>query len=239
MEYLKVIDWDKYQSYRADRGTPPWIKVHRRLMSSAKWAGLKDQEKGHLISIWLVAADRDGVVPSDPNLLRKVCMLDDCPDVENFIELGYLRLAKNGDDVSVTSTWRQTDAPEAETETETETETELYGVTNDEKPTKKTKTAVKKVLGKTKRKTSLKADWILPDDYREYCVKKRPELNPEDTAEDFKEFYISHGRTMANWKMTWQRWVRNERRGKHGNTNQPETPLDRADRIIRNKEVVS
>lgn len=26
---LHVHDWDEHQSYRRDRGQPPWIKVHR------------------------------------------------------------------------------------------------------------------------------------------------------------------------------------------------------------------
>jgi hypothetical protein len=236
-KYLAVRNWERWQSYRADRGTPPWIKIHRRLMSSATWADLKDCDKGHLVSIWLIAADRDGIVPADPDLLRKICMLDNVPDVEKLIKLGYLEPAEIPDGVKLTSTWRQGDSPETETETETETE-EIYALTNNDKPTKKTEKKVTKKKA-VRRKTSLKANLKLAEDWKEYCVTKRPDLKPDDVFEDFKEFYISHGRTMANWKMTWQRWVRNERRGKNGNNNQPETPLDRADRIIRDKGVVS
>jgi hypothetical protein len=104
MEYLQVKNWDKWQSYRSDRGTPPWIKVHRKIMSSATWAALEDIDKGHLISIWIVAADRDGVIPANPAVLRKICQIDNQPDVNK-----------------------------SETETEVETETELkpYGPSGD------------------------------------------------------------------------------------------------------------
>ena len=64
-----------------------------------------------------------------------------------------------------------------------------------------------------KRASQLPADWKLPDDYREYCITKRPDLDPDATAENFLDYYLSHGKPMADWKRTWQRWVRNE----HGN----------------------
>jgi len=62
-----------------------------------------------------------------------------------------------------------------------------------------------------KRATALPQDWKLPDDYREYCKTKRPDLNPDATAENFQDYYLSIGKPMVDWKRTWQRWVRNER----------------------------
>ena len=62
-----------------------------------------------------------------------------------------------------------------------------------------------------KRASQLTDDWKLPDDYREYCTTKRPELNPDDVAENFLDYYLSVGKAMVDWKRTWQRWVRNER----------------------------
>jgi hypothetical protein len=131
MEYLQVKNWDKWQSYRSDRGTPPWIKVHRKIMSSATWAALEDIDKGHLISIWIVAADRDGVIPANPAVLRKICQIDNQPDVNKFIDLGFLVPAKRQGDAKVTSIRRQVDPPETETEVETETELKPYGPSGD------------------------------------------------------------------------------------------------------------
>jgi hypothetical protein len=62
-----------------------------------------------------------------------------------------------------------------------------------------------------KRAAQLSSDWILPDDYKDYCKTKRPELNPDVVAENFKDYYLSHGKPMVDWKRTWQRWVRSER----------------------------
>ena len=62
-----------------------------------------------------------------------------------------------------------------------------------------------------KRASQLSADWIPDSEDKEYCKEKRPDLNPELVAENFRDYYLSHGKPMVDWKRTWQRWVRNER----------------------------
>lgn len=119
MDYLKVKNWDEWQTYRTDRGAPPWIKVHRNLMTSHKWATLSDQEKGQLVSIWIAAADHDGSIPDDCRIIQKICGLDSPPDIEKLIDIGFLERQQNND-AEVTPERRQSDAPETETETETE-----------------------------------------------------------------------------------------------------------------------
>ncbi len=117
MNYLKIRNWDKWQSYRADRGQPPWIKLHRELLRNPEWVGLTDAQKGQLVSIWMLAADRGGQLPADPVVIRKLCQLDENPDLQVFVSLGFIE-----PDANVTPDRRQHDQPEAETETETETE---------------------------------------------------------------------------------------------------------------------
>jgi len=106
-QYLHVHNWDKHQTYRRDRGQPPWIKVHRNLFLSPKWAHLSDAQKGHLVSIWILAADRDGLIPGDPAIIQKLCSLDRTPDLDVLISLGLIER-----DAKVTPTRRQVDAPE-------------------------------------------------------------------------------------------------------------------------------
>lgn len=120
MDYLYIVGWNHWQTYRSDRGTPPWIKIHRQLMTSTKWASLTDSEKGQLVSVWIAAADKQGRIPADPRVVGKICMLDDSPNLKKFIELGYLSPDRRQLDATVTPERRQSDAPETETETETE-----------------------------------------------------------------------------------------------------------------------
>ena len=54
MTYLHIKNWQEWQSYRTDRGTPPWIKVHRCLLSNQEWATLTDAEKDTIEKIRLL-----------------------------------------------------------------------------------------------------------------------------------------------------------------------------------------
>ena len=116
MNFLSITDWDKWQTYRKDRGTPPWIKVYRNLMTDPQWAILSDAEKGQLVSLWICAADRDGIIPADKKILKKICCLDVEPNLKKFIQLQFL----TDHDNQMTTTCQPNDAPETETETETE-----------------------------------------------------------------------------------------------------------------------
>ena len=90
MTYLRVRNWEKWQSYRADRGQPPWIKVYRALLRDIEWISLSTSERGILVSLWLLAADKGGTIPDDALLLARLAQLDAPPDLERFIELGFL-----------------------------------------------------------------------------------------------------------------------------------------------------
>ena len=114
---LKVANWREWQSYRSDRGQPPWIKVHRRLLRNPEWVQLSDAARAHLVSIWILAADKDGEIPDSPELIQRFCCLDSPPDLDKLASLGFLLPAKKRrGDAKVTPTRRQGDAPEAEAE---------------------------------------------------------------------------------------------------------------------------
>ncbi|MGD9825765.1 hypothetical protein [Desulfobacter sp.] len=125
-EYLKIRNWEKWQSYRKDRGQPPWIKIHRCVMRNPEWVSLSDAERGQLVAIWLLAADNNGTIPASPVIIRKLCYLDNDPDINKFIELGFICEDGCQPDASLTPTRRQHDSPETETETETERERDTY-----------------------------------------------------------------------------------------------------------------
>jgi len=124
MQMLTVHDWDTHQSYRSDRGQPPWIKIHRAIIRHHKWAKLSDAERGQLVAIWILAADQDGRIPADARLVRKLCYMDDDPNLERFVALGFLDDDVKAldswrhDDATVTPTRRQGDAPEERREEE-------------------------------------------------------------------------------------------------------------------------
>ena len=93
MKTIIINNWERWQTYRKDRGTPPWIKIHRNLFSNQEWSTLTDAEKGQLVSIWILAADKGGFIPADPKTLKKLCMLDSEPDMQKFADLDFVTLA--------------------------------------------------------------------------------------------------------------------------------------------------
>lgn len=126
MQYLRIKNWEKWQSYRKDRGQPPWIKVHRCLMRNLDWVSLTDAQRGQLVAIWMLAADHNGVIPASPEIVQKLCYMSEPVDLQLFIEKGFIVDDANvastwrQDDANVASTWRQHVTPETETETEAE-----------------------------------------------------------------------------------------------------------------------
>jgi hypothetical protein len=119
---LHIHNWDKWQFYRSDRHMPPWIKLHRAVLRSPKWVRLSDAQRGQLVCIWMLAADDEGWVPNDQTLIRKVCCLDADPDLNLFIELGFLDAnltrRKLRSDVKKASNGRQPDLLEKSREEE-------------------------------------------------------------------------------------------------------------------------
>ena len=86
-------------------------------MRNPEWVALSDAERGQLVGIWLLAADHDGAIPASTDLIQKLCYLETKPNINKFIELGFI--CQNG--VDVASRRRQDDQPKAETETDTDT----------------------------------------------------------------------------------------------------------------------
>jgi hypothetical protein len=183
MNYLSVHDWAEHQSYRRDRGQPPWIKVHRCIMRNIKWVALDDAERGQLVAIWLLAADHDGVIPASPDLVQKLCFMSSTPDLSKFIDLGFLDTVGSHSGVNVASTRRQSDVPETETETEESRE-------------------------ETEEKKGPKANRFRPpslSEVTEYCKQRGNSVDPGA----FVAYYESNGWRVGRNKMRdWQAAVR-------------------------------
>ena len=127
---LTVTNWERWQSYRADRGQPPWIKVHRTVLRNPQWLSLTDEQRGHLVSIWLIAAERHGVIiaPDIGHYVKQTCGLASEPDLQVLETLRFIQVDANvtpklrQPDANVTPTRRQRDATEESREEETRVE---------------------------------------------------------------------------------------------------------------------
>ena len=127
---LTVTNWERWQSYRADRGQPPWIKLHRTVMRNPEWLALTDEQRGHLVQIWLIAADKHGVIiaPDVAQFVQKACGCANPPDLKSLETLRFISVDANvtpelrQPDANLTPTRRQLDAPEESREEETRVE---------------------------------------------------------------------------------------------------------------------
>ncbi|WP_428414412.1 hypothetical protein [Methylibium sp.] len=65
-----------------------------------------------------------------------------------------------------------------------------------------------------RRATRLPDDWVLPDDWAEFCRKERPDLSSAFVAECFADYWRGKpgaaGRKL-DWFATWRNWVRQQR----------------------------
>lgn len=126
MRYISVRNWDKHQHYR-DRN-PPWIKLHRELLTSHTWAGADDASRALAIAIMLLAAANGNRIPADPAYIKRVAYLNSEPDFSFLIKSEFIDIIdENGNasnmlaDASAMQAYAR---PERETEGELEKETE-------------------------------------------------------------------------------------------------------------------
>jgi hypothetical protein len=197
---IMVNGWSEWQTYRSDRGAPPWIKVHRSLMSNVKWASLTDAEKGQIVSIWIVAADNKGEVPNNPKILKKICQLDSEPNLDLFFSLSMLR---HHNDADMTPDCQLSDQPETETETETEAEKRkkcphlkiinLYNVSLSSLP------VVNPKLWGGERKDSLRARWATDEEFQDLHFWEN--LFIRVSKSDFLMGRVKKDAGYKNWKV--------------------------------------
>jgi hypothetical protein len=87
----RIRNWDKYQHY-SDRN-PPWIKLHFELLTSRDWVTLDDASRVLAVASMLLASrnqEERGVVPNDPDFVKRVAFLNSTPDFRPLVRCGFL-----------------------------------------------------------------------------------------------------------------------------------------------------
>jgi hypothetical protein len=81
------------------------------------------------------------------------------------------------------------------------------------------------------RGSRLSADWTLPDDWRAWAERERPDLEPDQVAQRFQDHWAAtpgaKGRK-SDWFATWRNWVRNERQQASRQQSQSASPWEHA-----------
>lgn len=69
---IRVKNWGKFQHFK-DR-SPPWIKLYRDLLDDMEWHELDAEAAKALVSIWLIASEKEGELPDIKKLAFRMRM---------------------------------------------------------------------------------------------------------------------------------------------------------------------
>jgi hypothetical protein len=122
---IRIRNWRRFQHYK-DR-SPPWIKLHKRLLDNPDWFNLDDKSARLLIELWLIASEektgeiKGGVEMLAWRLRRASNVLADSLKV--LQDNGFVESASN----MLADASNMLDRGETEAETETERETSFFG----------------------------------------------------------------------------------------------------------------
>jgi hypothetical protein len=192
---MKIKNWSKFQHFK-DR-KPPWVKLYRELLDDIEWHTLDPKAAKVLTMLWLIASEFDGDLPDNKTLAFRLRL----SETETKTAVSKLSHWLIQDDTNLISERYQSDSLETETETETEKERE-------------TEIEVSKPTSAKSQSTRLNPDWELPDDWAIWAKQNRPELNLNEIADGFKDYWIAQpgakGRK-ADWFATWRNWIRTQK----------------------------
>lgn len=128
-KFLRIVEWAKFQHYK-DRN-PPWIKLHRELLTSNTWVELDDPSRLLAIVCMVLAADTGNMIPLDGTFIQRRAYLKRRPDVRPLVAVGFAEIVEDkalaevaSTQLADASTVRQFARPETETEKEAEKEAE-------------------------------------------------------------------------------------------------------------------
>lgn len=201
MSHYRIIEWSRYQHYK-DRD-PPWIKLHRDLLTSQTWVMLTDASRVLAVACMLVAAGTDNKIPTNPEFMKRRAYLNKV-DFAPLVEVGFVELVNDNNTVSDASKTEQTLAFGTECSSETEKRQSREEAeaeqgarapdaqeTDDDKPTR------------------LPADWQPSDACRDHASDKG--LDPASTAEAFTDYFTQgrgkkEQRTRSGWERRWRVW---------------------------------
>ena len=133
MKRFRVVNFEKYQHYKDRR--PPWIKLHVSTLSDYEFNELADEQKAHLMLIWLLASQMENKVPADADWIAGKVGAKSPIDLDilyrfRFIEDIMEQDASNAlqlpeQNATESSVYMEHSRARGETETETETETDV------------------------------------------------------------------------------------------------------------------
>lgn len=114
--FIRIVNWDRLQHYK-DRN-PPWIKLHRDLLTSETWVSSTNDDRVLAIAIMMLAAATGNRVPANPRYIQRIAYLEKEPDLSALVALKFIEILEETPPASKPLASAR---PETETEGETDT----------------------------------------------------------------------------------------------------------------------
>lgn len=196
MAHYRIVEWARYQHYR-DRD-PPWIKLHRDLLTSRTWVDSDDRSRLLAIACMLIAAGTENKIPADAKHVKRRAYFDWEPDFAPLVEVGFIELVSEINDLPEIRKpmLAPASAPQANACSESEAEQ-----SNTEKSREDNSTAKRGA----DRGTRLPEDWMPSEEDCAFAADLG--LDSMVTAEEFRDFWTSvpgaRGRKL-NWSKTFR-----------------------------------
>jgi hypothetical protein len=111
--FIQIVNWATHQHYK-DRN-PPWIKLHRELLTSETWVSSSNDDRVLAIAIMMLASECGNKIPANTRYIQRRAYLEREPDLSGLIALKFIEIIEENVDAS---------KPQASARPETETETE-------------------------------------------------------------------------------------------------------------------
>lgn len=200
MSHYRVCKLDEYQHYK-DR-SPPWIKLHRDMLTSNTWVTLDADGRVLAVACMLVAASTENKIPTEAAYMRRRAYLDKDPDFDALVRVGFVELVSDSnvlaeDRKQMLAPRKRPLAKRTECASEGEGEGETEQRRGEEKEARS-------------RKTRIDPNFKATDDQLAYA-KAQGCADPADTVERFKLHHGSKGTLHADWNLALQYWCRNEK----------------------------
>ena len=175
-------------------------------MRDPEWVSLTDAERGQLVAMWLLAADKEGVIPASPVIIQKLCFLSKQPNINRFIELNFIESGCIQDDVDLASSGSQDDQPKAKADAKAEAKAKTD--TDTRKP--------EKVL-------HLDDVRLLEDEYKK-LIEKLGSVKAERCIQVLNDYKMSNGKKYKSDYHTMFSWV--IKRVEEDGTNKGQSKID-------------
>lgn len=207
MKFLRLTEWRKYQHYK--NRNPPWIKLHRDLLTSYTWTVLDDASRLLAIACMILASETDNKIPLDRDFIQRRGQFKKRPDLRQLLEVGFAEVFEDKTLTEDASTLQANASvlhpnPSPELEGETEVERELEG--EKKKP--------------RKLASEIPEDFIPKEDH--YQIAKELGLNCEGEFQKMRDWALGKSERKADWNAAFRNWLRNannySRRGNVGST---------------------